>query len=286
MASWSADISRLKKATPAPADFSGARPSSTVSRISGERFERDVGGERGLAHARAPGNDDQIRAVETAGLGVERLEAGGYSGKAAARIERLLSHLYGHSGGLGEALDAALAPAFFRDPVERSLGRLDLALGIDLLAGVESLLDHVAADPDQGAEQGELVNLLGEIAGADDRRAAPGELGEIGGAAELLHLLVRLEQRPESHRRGDHVPVDELQYLLVDPGVERLVEMIGPELELDVLGEPVVDHQSAEQSRLRVHILGQSGRFGRRRVGETDDVVGHCGTVLPAAADV
>jgi hypothetical protein len=33
--------------------------------------------------------------------------------------------------------------------------------------------------------------------------------------------------------------------------------MIGPELELDVLGEPVVDHQRAEQGGLRLDIVGQ-----------------------------
>jgi hypothetical protein len=114
----------------------------------------------------------------------------------------------------------------------------------------------------------------------------PGELGEVGGAAKLLHLLVRLEQRPQGHRRGDHVAVDELQYLLVDAGVERLVEMVGPELELDVLGQPVVDHQRAEQRRLRLHVLGQCGRFGRRRAGQTEDVFGHGGLVRSLAAKV
>ena len=145
-------------------------------------------------------------------------------------------------------LTAALAAAFLGDPVERRLGRLDLALGIDLLAGVERLLDHLAADADQRAEQRQLVDLLGEVARADDRGAAAGQLGEIGGAAQLLHLLVRLEQRPQGHRRGDHVAVDQPQDLLVDPGVQRLEEMVGAKLELDVLGQPVVDHQRAEQA--------------------------------------
>ncbi len=207
-------------------------------------------------------------------------------GEAAAGVERLLGHLDGHPGRLGEALDRALAAAFLGDPVERRLGRLDLALGVDVLAGVERLLDHLAADPDQRPQQGELVDLLGEVAGADHRGAAPGQLGEIGRAAQLLHLLVSLEQWPKGDRRGDHVAIDQLQYLLVDPGVERLVEMVGAKLELDVLGEPVVDHQSAEQGRLRLHVLREGGRFGRRRVGEADYVFGHGGTVRSAGIKV
>ena len=70
----------------------------------------------------------------------------------------------GQAGRLREALDAALAAAFLGDPVERGLGRLDLALGLDLLAGVERLLDHLAADADQRAQQRQVVDLLGEIA--------------------------------------------------------------------------------------------------------------------------
>jgi hypothetical protein len=67
--------------------------------------------------------------VEAAGLGVQRFEAGGDAGKAAAGVERLLGHLHGERRGLGEALDRALAAAFLRDPVERGLGFSICALG-------------------------------------------------------------------------------------------------------------------------------------------------------------
>ena len=166
-------------------------------------------------------------------------------------LSAFLGHLHGHPRRHREALHRAFAAALLGDPVERRLGILDLALGIDLVRGVERLLDHLAPDADQRAKQGEIVNLLGEIARADDRRAAAGQLGEIGGPAHLLHLLVGLEQGPQRHRAGDHVLVEQAQDLLVDPPVQRLEEMLGPELELDILGEPVVDHQRAEQARPR-----------------------------------
>ena len=228
------------------------------------RVEGDVGGERGLAHAGTAGEDDEVAMMQAAGLGVERVEPGGDPGKAAAGVERLFGHLDRRGRRLGEGLDAALAAAFLGDPVERRLGILDLALGIDLVGGVERLLDHLAADADQGAQQREIVDLLGEIARADDRRARAGELGEIGRAAELLHLLVRLEHRPQRHRAGDHVAIEQAQDLLVDAAVQRLEEMLGAQLELDVLGQPVVDHQRAEQRRLGLDIVGQGLRRRRR----------------------
>ena len=63
--------------------------------------------------------------------------------------------------------------------------------------------------------------------------------------------------------------VEQPQDLLVDPAVQRLEEMLGAELELDVLGQPVVDHQRAEQRRLRLDIVRK--RHARRRLRRFDD---------------
>jgi hypothetical protein len=54
----------------------------------------------------------------------------------------------------------------------------------------------------------------------------------------------------------------------------------GRSLSWNVLGEPVVDHQRAEQCRLGLDILGERGRFVRLRVGKSDDV-GHGGHPTP-----
>jgi hypothetical protein len=248
--------------------FLGRDPVLHVADVTLGGVEGDVGGERGLAHARAAGEDDEIAVVEAAGLGVDQLEAGGDAGEAAAGVERLFGHLHGQAGGLGESLDVALAAAFLGDPVERRLGRLDLALGLDLLAGVERPLDHLAADADKRPEQGQIIDLVGEVAGANDRRAAAGQLSQVSRAAQLLHLLVGLEQRAQRHRAGDHVAVEQAQDLLVDAAVQRLVEMVGPEPELDILGQPVVDHQRAEQRRLRLHVLRKRMRAGAGRIDD------------------
>ncbi len=56
-------------------------------------------------------------------------------------------------------LRLAFGAAFLGDLVELGLGPLDLAHRIDVLAGVERALDQVAADADQRAEQGEIIDL-------------------------------------------------------------------------------------------------------------------------------
>ena len=119
-------------------------------------------------------------------------------GQMAAAVERALGHFDRELGRFGERLGLAFGAAFFGDLVELGLGLLDLRERGDLLAGVERALDEVPAHPNEGAQQSEVVNLLGEIARADDRRARAGQLREIGRSADLLHRLVGVEQRPQA----------------------------------------------------------------------------------------
>ena len=114
-----------------------------------------------------------------------------------ARVERGARGLDDHLGRLGEALDAALLAALFGDAVQRDFGLLDLLLRLDLFRRVERLLDHAAPHRDQRAQQREVVDLVGEIARTDQRRAAAGQLRQIGGPAQLAHADVRLEHRPQ-----------------------------------------------------------------------------------------
>ena len=190
----------------------------------------------------------------------------------AARIERALGLFDRQLGRLAEALDLAFAAALLGDAVQFALGALDLRQRRDFLRRIERAFDHVAPDRDQRPQQRKIVNLLGEIARADDRRARPGQLGEIGRPADFLHRLVRLEHRAQGDRIGDHVLVAHAQDRIVDPPVQRLEEMVRSKLELDVLDQPVVDHQRAQQRRLRLDIVGQ--RRGRGRVGGFSDVGG------------
>ncbi len=203
-----------------------------------------------------------------------------------AAVERALGHFERELGRVTEALGLALGAAFLGDLVELGLGPLDLGERGDLLAGIQRAFDQVAADADEGAEQRQIIDLRGEIARADDRRARAGQLGEIGRAADLLHRLVAVEHRPQRDRVGDPVGVGHPQDRFVDAAVHRLEEMIGSELELDVLDQPIVDHQRAQQRGLGLDILRKRRGCGfGRRLGDSDDF-GHGSSLACAAPHV
>ena len=110
VASWSADISRLNKATGAPADFVRLDPLFAGPKEALGGGEGDVGAERALAHAGTAGDDDQVRFVKPADLGVEAVEAGCEARQMAAAVERALGHCDRFLGGFGEALALPSAP--------------------------------------------------------------------------------------------------------------------------------------------------------------------------------
>ena len=91
-----------------------------------------------------------------------------------------------------------------------------------------------------------------EVLRGDQRRGLLGKLREVRRAAELGERRVIGEHRPQRHRRCEHGAVHELQNRGVNLTVHRLEEMFGAQLQLHVLGEPVVDHHRAEQRRLRI----------------------------------
>ncbi len=198
--------------------------------------------------------------MQPAELGVERIEARRVARQVAARLHRAVGHLDRQPRRLAEGLDRARHLAGFGDLVQRELGRLDLDQRLDARRGVEGVGRHLAADADHLAEQGEVVDLAGEVARGDQRRRLFGQAGEVARAADRHHLGVGVEQRLQGDRRRRHAPVDELQDGIIDPAVERLEEVLAAELELDVLDQPVVDHQRAEQRRFRRDIVRQRRR--------------------------
>ena len=192
---------------------------------------------------------------------IKTVKSGGKTRHFSARIFCSFGHFDGLSRRHRKALGRAAGTIGFGDLVKLDLGLFDLPLGIDVFARIDGLFDHLAADADQRAEQRQLIDLRREIARADQRDAAFGELEQIGRSAERLDRLVGLEHRLERHRIGDHVAIDDhADDRLVDSAVRRLEEMIGVEDALDVVDEPVVDQQSAEQRRLGVDIVRQRQR--------------------------
>jgi hypothetical protein len=115
-----------------------------------------------------------------------------------------------------------------------------------------------AADLDQRAQHREVIDLLREVARTDQRRARPGQAAPDRRVRPARACRIGLEHRPQRHRRRgmccDRMRLDRFE----DAAVERLEEMVGSELDLDVLGDAVVDHHRAQQRGFRLHILRQA----------------------------
>ncbi len=134
--------------------------------------------------------------------------------------------------------------------------------GGNVLTRVERAFDQVAAYADQRAEQGQIVDLSCEVPRSDHSRARSRQLRQICGAANFFYIFVALKQWPQSYRIRDPIGIGHLQDGFVDATMKRLEEVMRLKLELDVLDQPVVDHQCAEQRGLGLDVLRKHlGRF-------------------------
>src|SRR3546814_2962963 len=112
------------------------------------------------------------------------------------------------------------------------------------------------------SQQGKIVNLRREIPRANQRGATARKLRQIGRAPKFLQRLVRIEQRLQGDRIGDHVPVKQLQYGFVNAPMHGFEEMLGAQPYLHILSDAVVDHQRAQQGGFRLDLARQA--FFRR----------------------
>ena len=123
----------------------------------------DVGGERGLAHGGAAGEDDEVGGLQPAHFFIEVLEARRNAGKPAIALVGAGGHVDGIGQGAGEGMEALAVFAGFGEAVERLLGALDQVLGGFLDGRVEGLVHDVGADADELAALGQLIDRCGHI---------------------------------------------------------------------------------------------------------------------------
>ncbi len=133
--------------------------------------------------------------------------------------------------------------------------------GGNVLTRVERAFHEVAANADQSTEQRQIVDLFGEVPSPNHGRARSRQLRQICDAANLYYIFVTLKEWPQSYRVRQPVGIGHLQDGLVDAAVERLEEVMRLQLELDVLDQPVVDHQRAKQRSLGFDILREDLRY-------------------------
>jgi hypothetical protein len=204
--------------------------------------------------------------VQAARLAIDRVHARRHAREAAACIERLFRQFHSKPRGVRKGFDAARFAALLCHAIERHFRCFDLFLRRGGGAGIHGVGGELSTHADQFAQQRQIVNLPGKIARADQRRTRSCELGEIGGAAELPHGLIRIKHRFERDRVRHHVAVCQQQDGIINAAMNGFKKMFGAQRELDILNQPVVDHERAEQRRFRLHIMGQGlgdvGLFG------------------------
>ena len=126
VASCSADISSEKKPTMPPLTVFDRAVGLLLALVGLGDVEGDVGRERGLAHGRASGEDDEVGGLQAAHLAVEVDEAGRDARELAVALVGFGRHVDGGGERVGEALEAAIVAAGFGEFVEPALGLLDL----------------------------------------------------------------------------------------------------------------------------------------------------------------
>ena len=126
VASCSADISSEKKPTMPPLTVAMWPSGCDLAAPGLGDVVGDVGGERGLAHAGAAGEDDQVGRLQAAHHGGRGRQAGGEAGQLAVALVGVRGHVDGGGERLGEALEAAVVAAGLGELVEAALGVLDL----------------------------------------------------------------------------------------------------------------------------------------------------------------
>jgi hypothetical protein len=228
--------------------------------------EGDVGGKRRLSHRRAPGQHDEVGIVEAAEPAVEAGQPGGEAGQMPSRLHGACRHVDGARGGGREGQRRPRYLAGLGDAVERFLGRLDLLQRRDFLRGVGGAGDEVGADAHQRAQQRQLVDLGGAVAGTEQHGRILGEPEQVIDSAKGSERLVLVEQRPQRHRAGQHVEIGEPLHLGIDAAVERLVEMLLAQPHRHFLEDAVLDEKGAEQHLLGLDVEGKRRIAGGRAV--------------------
>ena len=146
-----------------------------LAAISLRNVVGDVGRERGLAHGRAAGEDDQIRRLQSAHLLVEVVEAGRDAGKMPVALVGGARHVDGGLERFLERMEAAVIFAGLGQREQSPLGVLDLRAGRHVDRRVIGDVDDILADADQRAAQRQVVDGAAIILRIDDRRRLGGE---------------------------------------------------------------------------------------------------------------
>ncbi len=176
-------------------------------------------------------------------------------------------HVDGGGERLAEALEAAVVAAGLGQLEQLALGVLDLLARREIDRRVVGDVDHLLADLDQRAADGEIVDGAAVVGGVDDGGGLGREPRQVLAHIEPADIDIGVEERLQRHRRGDLAGADQVAAELIDVLVDRLEEVCG----LEEVGNPVVrlviDQDGAQQRLLRLDIVRRGAVVRARLCG-------------------
>lgn len=195
-------------------------------------------------------------------------QASGKAGQTAVPAVRFRGHRHGAAQGVGEVHEARRHATSLGELIELLFGRLDLVAGVHLGVALLRGRGDVAADADQVAAQGQVVDRRAVVRRVRGGRRAVDQVGQIADAAQFLEGGVAAELFRQQYGLRELALADVVRDRLEQPLVERLVEV----LRLQVVAQPfeggVVVQKSAQQ-RLFSLDVGRDVR-DRNVVGGTE----------------
>ncbi len=214
----------------------------------------DVGRKRGLAHAGASGEHDQVALLQAAHALVEIGQAGRGAGEAAIALVGLARHLDGEGQRRGEALEPALEAPTFGECVKLALGLLDLLAGHVLDRRIVGATRHILADGDQRAPQCEVMHRAAILAGIRDGRRGSRETPEILRDRDAAEIDIR-QIGLDGDRGRDLAGLQQLAHHVENRAVHLLVEVLGQQEVRHPVEGFVVHEDRAEQGLFGLEIV-------------------------------
>ena len=154
-------------------------------------------------------------------------------------------------------METAIVASGFRQFEQAPLGVFDLVLRRHVERCVIGDIDHVLADGDQRAAQGEIVDRPSVVFGVDDRHGFARQTRQILGYGHLADLVVSRKKGLDGYRIGGLAHPYNATGHFEDLAVQGFVQMAG----FQEVGDPVVglvvDENGAKQRLLRLDIAGR-----------------------------
>ena len=215
----------------------------------------DGDGECRLAHARPPGKDHQIRALQPAELVVEVDQAGGHAGHAAVLVVRRFDQGNGAGQDGREPAKTTFELAFLGQHEQPLLGRLDLLAAALRQGRIVRLVDQLLADMDQPALERQVVQQPTILLGIDDALGRAREPGKVLRPVQFPQGLVILERELQGYVIGEPPAFDEPRHCSEDSAMHWLVEMLRSQVLAHSMVRLVIDQNGPEQRLLGFDIM-------------------------------